>query len=186
MFFKDRFISLKEAAWLCKVLSVRLETYQIECVVSIESGGWFVGKHVSEYLDVPHVPITVRRFPSRSSCPSSSRFLVVQRFVSALWHDVLRASRAPQIIQGVPDPGAVKEKRVLLVDDAIHSGETIRVAREYLYRQGAMNVIVAALTSVQGFQPSFFCMLEGHRCYPWSKVSPEYDKFLALYRGAHE
>ncbi len=187
MSLKSRFITLQEAEVLCEQLAERVRELRVDCVVSIESGGWFVGDQVARQLELPHLPITVRRFSNEERGVSECCSSVTRRFLAAVWHDLFRASRTPQVLQGIPGSHSklIEGKRVLLVDDAIHSGKTVHTAREYLFKLGSVAVPVAALASVRGFQPSYLCMLEGHRCYPWSKISPEYAQFQSVYLRGH-
>lgn len=186
MSLKSRFINLKEAVALCEQLAERVKELRVDSVVSIESGGWFVGDQIAQRLELPHLPITVRRFTDEERGVSECCSSFLRRLFVAVQHDLLRTSRAPQVLRGVSDPMLVKEKRVLLVDDAVHSGRTVTVARDYLFQLGSVAVPVVALASVRGFREPYLCMLEGHRCYPWSVISPEYEQFQAIYQRGHE
>ncbi len=186
MSLKSRFITLEEAATLCAQLAERAKELRVDCVVSIESGGWFVGDQIAQRLELPHFPITVRRFPDEQTCNKRKVPSLFSRFCTALHHDLLRAARVPQVLHSISKPELVQGKRVLLVDDAIHSGKTITAARNHLFQLGSVAVPVVALANVRGFREPYLCMLEGHRCYPWSVISPEYEQFQAIYQRGHE
>jgi hypothetical protein len=60
----------------------------------------------------------------------------------------------PQIVQDIPVD--INGKRVLLVDDVVDSGRTIRLVREHLHRKGAKEVTLCTIYYK-----------------PWSEIRPE-------------
>jgi len=184
MFFQNRIITLAQAVELSKQLAEKVQEVESDIVISIESGGWFVGKEVAARLSVPHLGITVRRFSKHDKNGSVDNLSAAYRLFQVIWCDMLRPARDPKVISGIPGL-LVKGKKILLIDDAVHTGKTILVAQTYLEKQGAERICVAALASVRDASLTFVHLLRGHYCYPWSRVSSEYRKFQELYIASH-
>jgi hypoxanthine phosphoribosyltransferase len=66
------------------------------------------------------------------------------------------SSTPPRILQPLADP--VAGEKVLIFDEVVDTGETIRVARQYLGIMGAANIGVAALCYKphSSFKPDYF------------------------------
>lgn len=185
MFIKNRFISLAAAQQLCVDLAMRAEVFKPDCVVSVEKGGWFVGDQVAKRLGLPHLQIAIGRFPEEETRSIYAELPLPFHLLGVLWHTLTWNARKPRLLEGIGNPQSLEGKRVLLVDDAVHTGGTMRVAREYLLTFRPTSVDMAALSIVRGFQPMYLCMRQGHYCYPWSRMSPEYGDFLKLYQLGH-
>lgn len=184
MFFQDRIISLERAESLCEQLAEKVVQKPIDIVVSIEHGGWFVGVQLARFFQVPHATITVRRLPDEKVLDGTEDLSVAHRLFVVFIADFFRMARKPVVIEGV-QRSMVCKKNILLVDDAVHTGSTMEIAAAYLREQGVETVSMAALASVRGPYPPLCYVLEGHHCYPWSKLSVEYKKFQNFYHKTH-
>lgn len=185
VFFAKRFISLGAAEQLSIDLAKRAKMFNPDCVVSIEKGGWFVGDRIAKYLDLPHLQVVVARFSDEELDKLYASIPQPIRFLGLAIHQLRWHLRESQLWQGVERPEQVAGKRILLVDDAVRTGGTMRIAREYLLSLRPASIDMMALSCVRGFQPMYLSMLQGHHCYPWSRISPEYERFRTIHRLAH-
>ena len=60
-------------------------------------------------------------------------------------------------------------KKVLIVDDSLHTGATIDVATPYLISSGVVEIRVASIAYVANRKPDFFVLPRGNYSFPWSK-----------------
>ncbi len=71
------------------------------------------------------------------------------------------------IIVGEPN-WDVSGKKVLIVEDAVHTGATIDVVVPALKAAGVADVKIAALSYVASRKPDFSTLPQGNYCFPWS------------------
>ena len=118
-------------------------TYVLDLVVGIAPGGLFVGSTLATALARPFHPVRILR---RSRDPVTGRM--------------------PRVMAMPPE---VKGSRVLLVDDVIASGETMRRATALAKKAGARRIRTATLLCRdQGGRPDFTVLLmEGPLVFPW-------------------
>ncbi|MBP6881431.1 MAG: phosphoribosyltransferase [Candidatus Pacebacteria bacterium] len=166
-------------------MSERVQMYQIDVVVSIEKGGWFVGEVIARTLQVPHLQIAIGSASGDGSKKSQDWNLARSLIRMSSLQDYLSTEQELRLTKELDDPDVVNGKNVLLVDDFIHSGRTIGVARDYLYGLWSGPVYVAALANAKGLRFPAFCMLHGNYRYPWSLFSNEYEIFQDMYRRDH-
>jgi len=184
-FPKSHILTLRDVTTLSQQLATRVKYLHLDCVVSIESGGWFVGTQIAQQLDLPHQQVTIRRFDDEELRNLYRKFPQSLHFVPALYQAAVHPTRKPQLIKRMNDPDSVEGKRILLVDDVIHTGRTIAVAKDYLYGLWSGSIYVAALATVRGFHETTFYTLQGHYFYPWSRISPEYEAFQKIHQRGH-
>lgn len=104
-------------------------------VVALAKGGWTWARALMDYLGIDEI--------------SSVRFKSYQG---------INESSEPQLIQPLSD--SIHEQKILLFDEVIDTGETIRKASEYLRIMGAKSLKIASL------------------CYkPHSCITPDYYAF---------
>lgn len=133
---------------MARELTQQLRAYSPEVVVGVVKGGLFVGSAVAGLLGCEFIPV---RLSSRSRD-----------------HGTLRADVRTAI------PREVKGKRVLVVDDVMQSGETLRRAMAKATAAGASEVRAATLVihpkrSLQGGRrPDWFALeTEDLVVFPW-------------------
>ena len=89
----------------------------------------------------------------------------------------------PVLLEGITDED-LKNKKVLLVDDAIHSGKTMKVAKDYIFGFSPTIIKTAALFYVDTYIPDYF-IGKGEKKYPWSTWArydtayKDYDDYLS-------
>ncbi len=64
-------------------------------------------------------------------------------FQVEFYSDVSKTNNRPIIVQSLP--AVVEGETLLLIDDVVDSGETIKIAKEYLYMCGAKKVVSCSL-----------------------------------------
>ncbi|OGG41747.1 hypothetical protein A2837_00835 [Candidatus Kaiserbacteria bacterium RIFCSPHIGHO2_01_FULL_46_22] len=172
LLFRSKQLTFLKVDSLCKALAYATETFEPECIVSIDTGGRYVGEKISRILGLPHLSIYVCRdiynMPFINRLPSILRLAV-------RW--ILFRFTKPVLQKGLSESSRlfIQGKRVLLVDDAVAKGLTLEVGREAL--QGA-TIRTAVLVNV-GQGKADYCLLNGVYYFPWSRTSPEYKKFLS-------
>lgn len=168
-----RSLSIKEINGICAVLAEKASALNPEVVISIESGGLYIGKVVASKLKVPHYSFAVRR-PKRE-LPKYTQWL--QLFFT-LWEVWKFRKRSPVLVSGlsVRAERELADKSIVLIDDAIDTGQTIEVAKAHLFSLGVSQIAVIVVGNVQGKQVDY-SHLDGRYCYPWSRLSREYKIF---------
>ena len=186
MYFpKCRTLTLKDIDNLCRQLCEMIKVPNIDCVVSVEKGGWYVGDKIARQLDVPHFKVTTRRFDDEELRSLYQMFPEWLKIIPILYQGLLQKIRSPRLIKGLSCVDMIKGKNVLLVDDAIHTGITLEVTKGYLNGLEPMTIHAAVLASVKGSRELVTSILQGHYCYPWSKISSEYRKFQEIHQKGH-
>ena len=79
-------------------------------------------------------------------------------------------------------------KHVVLIDDCIASGNTVRLAKGMMFDAGADKVTTGVITFVKledepekitEFLPIVYINNRSQHCYPWSQNNAEYDNYLS-------
>ena len=90
----------------------------------------------------------------------------------SLYHHFLFQTVKPTLSEDIDI--IFSDKKVLVVDDTVHTGATFNVINAYLKRAGALDVKVAALSYVFNRQPDFYALPRGNYSFPWSRdYNPE-------------
>jgi hypoxanthine phosphoribosyltransferase len=182
---KSKDLTLAKVVTLSQQLSERVKAYQIDVVVSVEKGGWFVGEVIARTLKIPHLQIAVEVDPGGDKEKFQYLDLARSLIKMSSLYDYLSIEQTPKVVKELSDPEVVNGKKVLLVDDFIRSGRTIGVARDYLYGLWSGPIYVAALANAKILRFPAFYMLHGNYRYPWSVFSSEYEIFQDMYRRDH-
>lgn len=120
---------------LCVQLAdqIRRSKYKPDLIVAVARGGWVPGRLLSDLLENTYVAS-----------------IKVEHYV-----DFYKTLEKPEITQ--PLPVDIRGKKVLIVDDVADSGYSLKLAKEYLLKQGAKNAKIAAIYYK-----------------PWSVVTPDF------------
>jgi len=62
----------------------------------------------------------------------------------------------------------VSGKKILVVDDTIHTGATVDVVVKYLKQINVLEIKIASLAYVSKRKPDFSVLPSGNYCFPWS------------------
>ena len=156
---------MEEVSHCCDVLTLQIRrVYEPEAVIAIDDGGSVLGELLAKELNVKIVHISVRRdikISRRYSLDPSPLNLIMR-----MYHNYLFQTVKPTIVGDINC--IITDKKVLIVDDAIHSGATLDVVIPVLKALGVTDIKIAALSYVASRQPHFSALPQGNYCFPWS------------------
>ena len=170
---------------------IRQEGFAPDLVVFLEEGARVPAVHLARATGWPLLPLRIQR-PTvrwkRYARPLLSRFPTAvtnwlrRREASRSFH-----VRGPRTL--APDTRRVDlaGRRVLIFDDAVDSGSTLLVARDWVLSSGASSADVRTatltVTTPLGREVVDYALGEGMCRFPWSSDSPEAEEHAALHAG---
>jgi adenine/guanine phosphoribosyltransferase-like PRPP-binding protein len=192
---KKRYLSIAEAEAVGREIARRLKKRNADLVVGIANGALLMTKVVSAELGRPFEFVNVRRKGSRlkrrlvqikqalglqylTRGPMALFWRAFERAFYKWWPTELEAATSEL-------PFDVRGKNILLVDDCIVSGASIRFVHDQLVAAGAKTVTIGAICLSDdsplrpgdtGF-PAVYVNRLVH-FYPWSANHPDYDNYL--------
>ncbi len=128
---------------------IRESGYRPEMLVAVARGGWVIGRLLSDFLSVHEVAGLTIRF----------------------YRDIGETEEKPRIIQPLRE--AASGKKVLIVDDIVDSGETMKLAVKHVLEKGAVEVRTAApyLKPWSMYKPDYYVrVVEGWVVFPYEYV----------------
>ncbi len=159
-------ISRQEVFAYCDALAQELKkSYNPDMVIAIDTGGSVPGERIGETLDIPVLHLLVRR--NITIARRYSLDPIPLRWIMSMYHHYLFQTVKPVV--SAQSNGNVSGKKVLIVDDSLHTGATIDVAIEYLTASGAEEIKVSTLAYVASRKPDFSILPRGSYSFPWSK-----------------
>ena len=120
---------------LSQAKKIRQSGFKPDIVIGITKGGWIPARVLSDLLEIPNLA-TVR----------------VEFYLG-----VAEAKKEPVLTQGVSV--GVTGKKVLIVDDVADTGKSLKLAREHVLQQGAVEIRTATVYRK-----------------PWSVIKPDYSE----------
>lgn len=165
-------ISDQDVVHHCEMLAnVIKQHFRPEVVVAIDTGGSIPGELVGQFLGISVLHVVIRRDIKMSRRYSLDPVPI--RWIMSLYHHYLFQTVKPVLsVSLVVD---ISKKRVLIVDDTIHTGATIDVTVAYLKKNGVDDIRVASLAHVSRTVPDFSILPKGNYCFPWSRDYKETD-----------
>ncbi len=112
---------------------IKKSDFKADMLVAVARGGWVIGRILSDILGLDNVAGLTIKF----------------------YKDIGETDNQPRLIQ--PLPKELLGKRILLVDDIVDTGETLRVAIDHVKARRALEVR-SAVPYIK----------------PWAKVKPDY------------
>jgi hypoxanthine phosphoribosyltransferase len=179
LFRRRRVISIEEINKICDILGENVTNPKPDFIVSIESGGWYIGHRIAKRLSLPHFSITIRR--KTVSTRLYEIFPNWLKIIPTIIHGVIFLIRKP-VLQRKLSRDSEKEiitKNILIVDDVLQSGMTINMGVLYLKSIGAETVRTLVISNVFKKKVDHDYQ-NGILFYPWSKCSNEYTKYLEI------
>jgi len=192
---KKRYLSIAEAEAVGREVARRLKARNADLVVGIANGALLMTKVVSTELGRPFEIVNVRRKGSRIKrrlvqVKQALRLQYLTRGPMALfWRVFERAFYKwwPTELEAASNelPFDVRGKDILLVDDCIVTGASVRFVHDRLLAAGAKQVTIGAIClsddsplqpGDSGFPAVFINRLV--HFYPWSANHPDYDRYL--------
>ena len=114
-----------------------------------------------------------KSFEDRYASAGKSERKKISESFNKIW-----SKTSPQLFSGIDID--LKDKKILIVDDAVHSGKTLDVAKKYLLKFKPDEIKTAALFYVDKYLPDYF-IGKGEMKYPWSSFA-KFEKGYWLYR----
>jgi hypoxanthine phosphoribosyltransferase len=140
-------------------------TYHPDLVIAIDMGGSMPGELTAEALGIPVRHITVGRDIRIGRMYNKDPLPL--RCLMSTYHHYLFHTVKPKVIEALHID--ISSKKILIVDDSVHTGASLIVAKEYLKQNFVSEVKVATLTHVSKIKPDFSILPAGNYCFPWSK-----------------
>lgn len=161
-----------------------------EHVIFVERAGLLIGVEIAEYFGSTISGIATKR----SGGTAKSRVKIILRYLPRFLTHFLRRLEINSSIHEIKNdreifveyPLPSREKRILLVDDAIDTGNSIQAILEYLLKNGysleRIKVAVITTTSKQPKHKADYSLFTEVICaFPWSYDSRQYQQAWALY-----
>jgi len=185
------YMTMEEAIALSRDLADAIETFgRPDLLVGVANGALLPMKIVADELGIPLRVIHLRRKGSRYK----QRLFAIKEAVgiptSLLTIRPMRAiqtwfEQRTSALEETNDAFAydVVGKDVMIIDDAIHTGMTVRHLKERLLAKGATKVSVAVICWYRGptdsgdWGPDLY-LHRRYQWYPWSNNSPYFAEFL--------
>lgn len=159
-------VTQQEVLIICDTLAKQVLTcYEPDIVVAIDTGGSVPGALVAEILNIPVVHLLVRR-----NINITRRYNLDPaplRWMMSVYHHFLFRTLKPTV--SVNSAFDVFGKKILIVEDTVHTGATIDVATSYLKQLDALEIKAASLAHVAERKPEFSVLPSGNYSFPWSK-----------------
>lgn len=167
---------------ICAQLQAKIEKsgFRPDVIVPVPRGGNRVVS--SLFTDIPKKPVALIRPPKGKLKRFFSSFLqIMPMFVL----DILRIAEAKMLVKNASHmsktsillPELNDAKNILIVDDAIDSGATLKVVVENLYQKFPGRDIRSAVITVTGKEPSYepdYCIFNNQTIIrtPWALDMP--------------
>jgi hypoxanthine phosphoribosyltransferase len=178
---QKRTLTFTQVDDLSDQLASKVSAFKPDVVVGIESGGWYPGVRIAERLGVDYYSITVRR--PQMSASIFERFPRSLKWLGTIRWEVQFLLSRPVLERGLDGVDVVADKRVLLVDDATHTGLTMAKSMEYLAPLRHAGIKTASISSVKNGRLVDYSCSKGTLYFPWSRHSSEYEQYLKIRRN---
>lgn len=172
--FKDVFadktrrrISQQEVSICCDDLAkIIQQSYEPNLIIAIDMGGSVPGELIAQRLGmIPVVHLLVRRNINITRRYSNDP--IPLRWIMSFYHHVLFQTVKPSIPADIDLD--VSGKKVLIVDDTIHTGATADIVIGHLKKANVLEIKVASLAYVSERRPDYSILPFGNYSFPWSK-----------------
>jgi hypoxanthine phosphoribosyltransferase len=181
-------MSFQEAIDNSQQLAEEIEKHNFSptAVVGIATGGLLPAKVVSNHLGCALIVISMAR-----PLTSAKGWLGLSRLPHGIKQMLRRLEMALGLYRFMKNreisevSGDVKPGRYVIVDDSLDTGNTMRVALEFLRDTANVprsDVLLASITQIfdDASPPADVCLYRRTNFeFPWSQDSPEYAKFVS-------
>lgn len=166
-------LSFNETISLSKELGRKIsKLYSPDIIIGINNGGFLPGKEISKEFDLYFETIHIGRNIDLKKFYEHFKF--VKPLIQA-YHGILFLTKKPCLLEKFEKN--VENKKILIVDDTVHTGKTLKVAINYLKDFNPSQIKTTSLNYIRNSKPDFFLSKERLK-FPWSKNSEEYKKYL--------
>ncbi len=187
---KVRTIELKDIEPLTCALWDRLTSanFHPDLVIYLETGARLIAASFHKTTGIPAIPLTIRRSGSSSKARVSSLLaalpIPLQDLLRKLESRSTMTASNVRIITAAPMVNLLQNK-ILILDDAADSGESLRLARQWAIDMGAdeskIKFATIAVTQPDAKQLVDFWVYSQICRFPWSSDSREREEYLKLY-----
>ena len=133
-------------------------TGNYDVVMGIKSGGGFVAPYLGQIHEIPWGTLRVKRNIGGKTMLSRSL------------KDDYKLNKGDYVVTEFDPPHSLKDKHVLLVDDGILSGGTVKTAKKYILEQGAKHIDTFVLHGKTS-KGNARCFRDVLMCYgPWGLI----------------
>jgi hypoxanthine phosphoribosyltransferase len=187
---KIREIALDDLENLTETLlnQIRSSHFEPDVVVYLETGARLLASHFLRLTGVQAIPLTIQRSGNRSK----ARIAFLLRIFPRVIKNGLRRIERRVGSQGsnkrtlAPAPEVdLSGKRVLILDDAADSGQSLLIAKQWVLQRGAVareiRVAVVTVTQSRAKEIVDFWIYDQLCRFPWSSDSREREKYLRFY-----
>lgn len=166
----------------CKRLEICFSDYNPDCIVGIAEGGLIVSQYI--FPELPHYSVVCRR-PSTGTKEKNEALMKIVRRMPEWIRNTLRIMEAKLLSSGKIhdslnrkvifnfDPAEIKGSRILLIDDAVDSGVTLKMVMEELAKVFPdKTILTGTITVTQNFpviMPTKSVFQNILIRFPWSK-----------------
>lgn len=183
-------MTLEEAFELAHIIANKIKDTKgdIDLVVGIANGAALMAKIIADDLNVPIHMIKLQRTSSaikNKIARYPKLFNVLTRMynlpiigyfmdhVLIMFRGLTKSSKTNHVTIGVP-------KNVILVDDAISTGQSLQLATKMLTGTGATNITTAVFSWSQNYTPTitpdiYFARVT--QIFPWSANSSHFNQY---------
>lgn len=168
--------------------SITKSSFDPDLIVYIETGARLLAASLHRKMRIPALPIVIRRRGSATKARYSSLLRSVPTPVLDFLRDFERrrnsSAASIRVIEAAPEAD-LRNKRVLIVDDAADSGESLTVAGRWAMAKGAaeseIRYATISVTQSRACDLVSFWIYSQLCRFPWSSDSAERQQYLSLY-----
>ncbi len=154
--------------------------YEPDVVIGIADGGSYPALKVSCCLECEMDTMHISRYKSQvlvlHDVPDPTK--VFLPFLASL-RNLITTKPEPVLLKGTTSKN-FDGKKLLLIDDDCSTGDTFKLAKDFLSKNNPQNIKTATFFKFGDYKPDFF-VSESHShyiLYPWRRASPFYDDCL--------
>lgn len=168
-------LSLQNTIEFSRQLSEKIKLeYSPEIIIGIDNGGILPCIEIAKSLNLPYNIISIKRDIDLSDLYNNSNKITYP--LIKLYQGYLFLSTKPKLKKGLNIN--IENKNILLVDDTIHTGKTLELAKNYLQNFNLSELKIACINTIKSNNKIDFYLFKQRIRFPWSKNSKEYDKFI--------
>ena len=170
-----------------------ISKFNPEAIIYIEKAGRLIGCTMANHLNIQLFAVSTTRAGDSMKNKIKLLFNYLPWQVSHLIRKMELASPyhknfgKREVIINKPLPN-IKETRILLVDDAIDSGVSIKSVVKFLNERGDHNILTAVITTTSSdpIYQADYSHFNKLLTFPWSIGSKDYNDYQKLYLSLNE